>query len=49
MQEAVTKVREIFLGPPNLIIGNYIDGNLVASLISHHLHVTQVQFLLNQP
>ncbi len=27
--------------PPALIIGNYSDGNLVASLISRRLHVTQ--------
>ena len=27
--------------PPDLIIGNYSDGNLVASLISQRLHVTQ--------
>ncbi|KAK9812714.1 hypothetical protein WJX72_002537 [[Myrmecia] bisecta] len=26
---------------PDLIIGNYSDGNLVASLLSHHLNVTQ--------
>lgn len=28
-------------GRPDLIIGNYSDGNLVASLLSHRLHVTQ--------
>ncbi|KAJ7538270.1 hypothetical protein O6H91_11G040900 [Diphasiastrum complanatum] len=28
-------------GPPDLIIGNYSDGNLVASLISHKLGITQ--------
>lgn len=26
---------------PDLIVGNYSDGNLVASLIAHRLHVTQ--------
>lgn len=26
---------------PDLIIGNYSDGNLVATLLSHQLHVTQ--------
>ncbi|KAJ7555445.1 hypothetical protein O6H91_05G038200 [Diphasiastrum complanatum] len=28
-------------GPPDLIIGNYSDGNLVASLIAHSLGITQ--------
>jgi sucrose synthase len=30
-----------FKGKPNLIIGNYSDGNLVASILSRHLKVTQ--------
>ncbi|HLP91045.1 MAG TPA: sucrose synthase [Nostocaceae cyanobacterium] len=30
-----------FKGKPDLIIGNYSDGNLVASLMSRHLKVTQ--------
>lgn len=29
-------------GKPDLIIGNYTDGNLVASLLSSKLGVTQV-------
>jgi len=28
-------------GRPDLIVGNYSDGNLVASLLAHRLHVTQ--------
>jgi len=28
-------------GRPDLIIGNYSDGNLVATLLAHNLHVTQ--------
>ena len=28
-------------GKPDLIIGNYSDGNLVSSLLSHHLNTTQ--------
>ncbi|MGD8566914.1 MAG: sucrose synthase [Gammaproteobacteria bacterium] len=28
-------------GRPDLIIGNYSDGNLVATLLAHQLHVTQ--------
>lgn len=31
-------------GKPDLIIGNYSDGNLVASLLSHLLQVTQARF-----
>ncbi|WP_445632544.1 Sucrose synthase [Nostoc sp. DSM 114161] len=30
-----------FQGKPNLIVGNYSDGNLVAFLLSHSLKVTQ--------
>ena len=32
-----------FQGTPDLIIGNYSDGNLVASLLAHRLGVTQVR------
>lgn len=28
-------------GRPDLIVGNYSDGNLVATLLAHRLHVTQ--------
>ena len=28
-------------GRPDLIIGNYSDGNLVATILAHNLHVTQ--------
>ncbi len=28
-------------GKPDLIIGNYSDGNLVSSLLSHYLNTTQ--------
>lgn len=30
---------------PDLIIGNYSDGNLVATLLAHKLGVTQVGFV----
>jgi sucrose synthase len=40
-QEAASEVVAELSGRPDLIIGNYSDGNLVASLISHHLGVTQ--------
>lgn len=31
---------------PDLIIGNYSDGNLVATLLAHKLGVTQVGFVV---
>ncbi|KAH9549963.1 hypothetical protein CY35_10G047200 [Sphagnum magellanicum] len=40
-EDAVTEVCAELSGQPDLIIGNYSDGNLVASLLSHHLNVTQ--------
>ncbi len=39
--EAQKEVLAELNGKPALIIGNYSDGNLVASLMSHRLHVTQ--------
>jgi len=40
-QEAASEVCADLSGPPDLIIGNYSDGNLVASLLCQHLGVTQ--------
>ncbi|MFN6569065.1 sucrose synthase [Dendronalium sp. ChiSLP03b] len=40
-QDAEKELLEQFQGRPNLIIGNYSDGNLVASLLSRRLKVTQ--------
>ncbi|KAM7268172.1 hypothetical protein ACFE04_010338 [Oxalis oulophora] len=40
-QDATTKVLEIMEGKPDLIIGNYTDGNLVASLMARKLGTTQ--------
>ncbi len=40
-QDAETELLAQFKGRPNLIIGNYSDGNLVASLLSRSLKVTQ--------
>ena len=34
-------------GKPDLIIGNYTDGNLVASLIASKLGITQVSVLIS--
>jgi sucrose synthase len=39
--EVETDVLAELGGNPDLIIGNYSDGNLVASLLSHRLHMTQ--------
>jgi sucrose synthase len=40
-QDAEKELLEQFQGKPNLIIGNYSDGNLVAFLLSRSLKVTQ--------
>jgi sucrose synthase len=39
--DAATELQSEFLGRPDLIIGNYSDGNLVASLLSDELDVIQ--------
>ncbi|EIE18920.1 sucrose synthase [Coccomyxa subellipsoidea C-169] len=39
--DAGGEIRAELGGRPDLIIGNYSDGNLVASLLSFHLNVTQ--------
>ncbi|CAO2836960.1 unnamed protein product [Amaranthus hypochondriacus] len=39
-QDATTKVLELMEGKPDIIIGNYTDGNLVASLMANKLGVT---------
>lgn len=41
-QDSSVKILEILEGKPDLVIGNYTDGNLVASLMSSKLGVTQV-------
>lgn len=41
-QDATTKILELMEGKPDLIIGNYTDGNLVSSLTASKLGVTQV-------
>ncbi|XP_024356635.1 sucrose synthase 3 [Physcomitrium patens] len=40
-QDAAREVLGELQGRPDLIIGNYSDGNLVATLLSHYLDVTQ--------
>lgn len=39
--DAGRELRAELGGTPDLIIGNYSDGNLVATLLSYHLNVTQ--------
>ena len=41
-QDACAMILAHMEGKPDLIIGNYTDGNLVASLIASKLGVTQV-------
>ncbi|YAF97764.1 MAG: sucrose synthase [Nodularia sp. CChRGM 3473] len=41
VQDAEKELLAQFQGCPNLIVGNYSDGNLVASLLSRNLKVTQ--------
>ncbi|XP_020234134.1 sucrose synthase 6 [Cajanus cajan] len=40
-QDATAKILEFMEGKPDLVIGNYTDGNLVASLMSRKLGITQ--------
>uniref|UniRef100_A0A0E0NNB5 Sucrose synthase n=1 Tax=Oryza rufipogon TaxID=4529 RepID=A0A0E0NNB5_ORYRU len=40
-QDSSVKILEILEGKPDLVIGNYTDGNLVASLLTSKLGVTQ--------
>ncbi|VFQ73890.1 unnamed protein product [Cuscuta campestris] len=40
-EDAASEISAELQGVPDLIIGNYSDGNLVASLLSHKLGVTQ--------
>ncbi|XP_050379804.1 sucrose synthase [Argentina anserina] len=40
-EDVATELAKEFQGKPDLIIGNYSDGNIVASLLAHKLHVTQ--------
>ncbi len=40
-QDVEREVLAELSGRPDLIVGNYSDGNLVATLLAHSLHVTQ--------
>ena len=40
-QDVITKILDLMEGKPDLIIGNYTDGNLAATLMAGKLGVTQ--------
>jgi len=42
MQDVANEIAGELQAKPDLIVGNYSDGNLVASLLAHKLGVTQV-------
>ncbi|KAJ8500559.1 hypothetical protein OPV22_011111 [Ensete ventricosum] len=42
-EDAASEIAAELHGAPDLIIGNYSDGNLVASLLAYKLGITQVQ------
>lgn len=46
-QDSTIKILELMDGKPDLIIGNYTDGNLVSSLMASKLGVTQVSLWIN--
>lgn len=41
-QDVANEISVELQGKPDLIIGNYSDGNIVASLLAHKLGITQV-------
>ncbi|TQD88472.1 hypothetical protein C1H46_025996 [Malus baccata] len=41
LRDATAKILDLMEGKPDLIIGNYTDGNLVASLMANKLGITQ--------
>lgn len=43
IQDAASEIVGELQGVPDFIIGNYSDGNLVASLMAHKMGVTQVR------
>lgn len=46
-QDAASEIVAELQGLPDLIIGNYSDGNLVASLLAHKMGITQVRLDLS--
>ena len=43
-QDVASEIAAELQGYPDFIIGNYSDGNLVASLLAYKMGVTQVLF-----
>lgn len=48
-QDAASEISAELQGIPDLIIGNYSDGNLVATLLAAKLGVTQVVMISKSP
>ncbi|KAG5247254.1 sucrose synthase [Salix suchowensis] len=42
-QDVITKILDLMEGKPDLIIGNYTDGNLAATLMASKLGITQYE------
>ena len=42
IQDVASEIMLEMQAKPDLIVGNYSDGNLVATLLAHKLGVTQV-------
>jgi adenine/guanine phosphoribosyltransferase-like PRPP-binding protein len=47
LQDVANEIMREMQAKPDLIIGNYSDGNLVATLLAHKLGVTQVCLVVN--
>jgi hypothetical protein len=45
IQDAAGEIAAELQGTPDFIIGNYSDGNLVASLLSYKMGITQVYLI----
>jgi hypothetical protein len=48
VQDVANELMREMQTKPDLIIGNYSDGNLVATLLAHKLGVTQVCFVVTE-
>lgn len=48
LQDVASEIMKEMQTKPDLIIGNYSDGNLVASLLAHKLGVTQVCLVIHR-
>lgn len=47
-QDVSSEIMKEMQAKPDLIIGNYSDGNLVATLLAHKLGVTQVCLIVHE-